>query len=316
MFSLLFVVLAVNALDFQQWSAKYGKKFSAVESLRRRAIFNSNARIVAAHNKRNTYKLSLEGPFAAMTNDEYRNLLKSKRSASAPREEVFLERTAPESLDWRSEGKVTPIRDQASCGSCYSFGSLAALEGRLLIEQGGDVDTLDLSEQQMVDCSKKQGNNGCDGGLGTNVYTYIEKNGVMKETDYPYTAEEGSCQYDSSKAYVTMTGYKSVTRKNLNQLKAALVDGLVDVSIDASSMAFQLYKSGVYTDTKCGNGYFSLNHEVCAVGYGASDGVNYVIVRNSWGTTWGDEGYILMDADSNTCGVLTDPIYPVGAAYL
>nr|BAN40993.1 cysteine proteinase 3 precursor, putative [Entamoeba invadens] len=313
MIGFLLIALA-SALDFQAWTAKYNKRFSAVEALRRRAIFTANSRYVSMFNKEHKFQLSNEGPFAAMTNAEYRAQLKliRKDDKSVP---VYLNRSAPESLDLRTSNKVTPIRDQAQCGSCYTFGSTASLEGRLLMI-GGDYQTLDLSEEQLVQCSKEQGNNGCNGGLGKNAYEYIKANGIVQEKDYPYTAVDGSCTVDVSKKYATITGYNSVPRKNDAELKAALVDGVVDVSIDASSAKFQLYKTGVYTDTKCGTGYFDLNHEVAAVGYGTLDGAAYWIVRNSWGTSWGDKGYILMGAEGNTCGVITDPLYPTGVKFL
>jgi len=303
-------------MDFQTWAAKHGKTFTIAEGLRRKAIFNQNAKFVAKFNKENSFQLSVEGPFAAMTNEEYRAGL-SRKPVQNRGEVEMLNIKADASVDWRAKGKVTPIRDQAQCGSCYSFGSLAALEGRLLIEKGGDANTLDLAEEQIVQCSKAQGNNGCNGGLGSNVYDYIIANGgVAKESDYPYTAKDGSCNKSkASKVYAKLTGYKSVARKNVDQLKQALTEGLVDVSIDASSAKFQMYKSGAYTDTKCGTSLFDLNHEVCAVGYGVVDGKECWIVRNSWGTSWGDQGYIYMVIEGNTCGVATDPLYPTGVSY-
>jgi len=312
MFSLICLLAVANAMDFNAWTAKHNKHFSAVEALRRRAIFNQNAKYVAKFNNENSFKLSVEGPFAAMTNDEYKRLL--TRRPVEQHDVEMLNIQADASVDWRSKGKVPPVRDQGQCGSCYSFGSLAALEGRLLIQKGGDAKTLDLSEEQIVQCSS---NNGCNGGTGSRVYDYIIKNGgVAKESDYKYTAKDGSC--DSTKAkkvYAKLTGYKSVARKNTEQLKQALTEGLVDVSIDASSASFQMYRGGAYTDSKCGTSLFDLNHEVCAVGYGVVDGKECWIVRNSWGTAWGDAGYIYMVIEGNTCGVSTDPIYPTGVSY-
>lgn len=301
-------------MDFNAWTAKFNKKYNGAEALRRRAIFTMNAKLVATQNKVNGFEMSVDGPFAAMTNAEYRANLKATRVAEEAQANVeTLKADYPESLDWRSQGKITPIRDQAQCGSCYTFGSVAALEGRLLMQYSNlDKNTLDLSEEQLVQCSRSLGNNGCNGGLGTKVYKYIQKNGIVREKDMPYTAKDGRCTVDLSKKYAGISGYKNVASKNTEQLKAALTEGVVDVSIDASSYKFQLYKTGVYTDTKCGTSIMDLNHEVACVGYGKENGQEYWIVRNSWGTSWGDKGYIKMAIKGNTCGVSTDPIYPVG----
>ncbi|ELP84641.1 cysteine proteinase 3 precursor, putative [Entamoeba invadens IP1] len=247
-----------------------------------------------------------------MSNAEYQKLLVKKYVESVGIEETGAKKGFPTSLDLRTSGKVTPVRDQAQCGSCYSFGSLASLEGRLLMIKGS-ASTLDLAEEQIVRCSD---NNGCNGGTGSVVYDYIKANGIVQEKDYPYTATDGSCTVDTSKKYATITGYKKVTKKDNNALKTALVDGVVDVSIDASSVALQLYKTGVYHDTKCKTGLLDLNHEVASVGYGALNGEEYWIVKNSWGTSWGDKGYVLMAMAGNTCGITTDPIYPTGVKYL
>ena len=316
MFAFVLLIAVASATDFKTWAAKHKKHYTAAEALRRRAIFNANARFVANFNKHNSFRLSVDGPFAAMTNAEYRQTLKTVKRQGRKGTPVDLSNVkAATSLDLRDQGMVPPIRDQGSCGSCYSFGSLAALEGRLLFEKGGNANTIDLAEQQIVDCSTAQGNQGCNGGLGTNVYDYIISNGVGKESDFPYTETEGTCTYKASNAYAKMTGYAQVTAKSETALKSALAGGIVDVSIDASTVKFQLYAGGAYTDSNCGTGYLKLNHEVSCVGYGSVDGTDCFYVRNSWGESWGDAGYVYMAIEGNTCGVMTDPIYPTGVSY-
>lgn len=316
MFAFILLIAVASAADFKTWAAKHNKHYSAAEALRRRAIYNANARFAANFNKQNKFRLSVDGPFAAMTNAEYRQTLKAfKRTErrGTPMAEVSSNVKLATSLDLRDQGVVPPIRDQGSCGSCYTFGSIASLEGRLLFEKGGNANTIDLAEQQAVDCSTED--SGCNGGLGTNVYEYIIENGIMNEDDYPYTETDGTCAYKQSKVAAKMTGYVSVTGKSETALKSALAGGIVDVSIDAGTIKFQLYSGGAYTDSNCGTGLLSLNHEVSAVGYGEVDGEDCIYVRNSWGTSWGDEGYIYMVIDGNTCGVMTDPYYPTGVSY-
>ncbi|KAL7714668.1 Cysteine proteinase 3 [Entamoeba marina] len=300
-----------NALDFHQWAAKHGKHFSASETLRRSAIFNNNARVVAFHNKHNKFQLSLDGPFAAMTNKEYQKTLHPYKQDTTLQVASF-KGAIPESIDWREKGKVPAIRDQGQCGSCYSFSSLAAYETRLLIAGSKfTADTIDLSEQQIVDCSTYVGNKGCDGGnVGYTIY-YLMKDGVMEESDYEYQAVQGTCSYDSSKVVAKSTGGRSTHSGDEDDLIAAIAEGTVATAIDASNISFQLYKSGVYDEPKCSS--TSLNHGVAAVGYGNLDGDDYYIVRNSWGSSWGDEGYILMSRNKNNqCGISTRAFIPTG----
>jgi len=319
MFAFILFIAVASATDFKTWAAKHNKHYTAAEALRRRAIFNANARFVAQFNKDHRFKLSVDGPFAAMTNAEYQKTLNAvgrTERKGTPMETLDISTIkAATELDLRDQGVVPPVRDQGSCGSCYTFGALASLEGRLLFEKGGNANTLDLSEQQLVDCSKSYGNNGCNGGLGTNVYDYIIDKGVALESKFPYTEAEGTCSYKTSQAYAKMTGYVSVTAKSSSAMKTALAGGIVDTSIDASSVKFQLYSSGVYEDSNCATGKLKLNHEVSAVGYGTVDGTECLYVRNSWGTSWGDAGYVYMPMASNTCGILSDPYYPTGVSY-
>jgi len=136
----------------------------------------------------------------------------------------------------------------------------------------------------------------------------------MAEADYPYEAVQGECRYDASKVIVKNGGQGIVEQRNEQALVEAIAEGPVAVAIDAGQPSFQMYKGGVYDEPNCKK--LVLNHAVCAVGYGADEsGVEYYIVRNSWGTSWGDKGYIYMVIDGNTCGVTTDPIYPTGVSY-
>lgn len=224
----------------------------------------------------------------------------------------------PESVDWVKAGAVTPVKNQGQCGSCWSFSTTGALEGAYFNTYG----TLpSFSEQQLVDCdNRKNGGKdmGCNGGLMDNAFTWIEKNGgLCSEADYPYTSGDtktaGTCQttcdvVDNS----VVTKFTDVHPSNDIDMMTALSQQTVSIAIEADQQAFQLYKSGVFTGT-CGT---NLDHGVLTVGYGTLDGQDYYKVKNSWGPTWGDEGYILLgrgdefNKGQGQCGMLLQASYP------
>jgi len=217
----------------------------------------------------------------------------------------------PSSVDWRSSGAVTGVKDQGSCGSCWSFSSTGALEGANKIKTGTLVS---LSEQHFVDCDNN-GDHGCFGGLMDNAFEWAQKNGgVCSESSYPYNAKKGSCQNTGCGThYAAPKSFTDVKTNDENALMSALAQQPVSVAIEADQSAFQLYKSGVFT-APCGT---NLDHGVLAVGYGTDNGVDYWIVKNSWGTSWGEDGYIRLvravkDQPEGQCGILAGPpSYPV-----
>ena len=227
---------------------------------------------------------------------------------------AVFEPTNAETVNWVDAGAVTPVKDQGQCGSCWAFSSTGSLEGAHFVATG---ELLSFSEQQLVDCAGiRYGNMGCNGGLQTYAYNYYEAgHNAMLESEYPYTSgttlKSGSCEYDASSATgVAVTDYTNVTPNSQSQMKAALQQGPLAVAIEADKFVFQTYKSGVLSSSKCGT---NLDHAVLAVGYGSEDGQDYWLVKNSWNTTWGDQGYIklAMDDSSGTCGVQEDPQLPV-----
>jgi cathepsin L len=209
-----------------------------------------------------------------------------------------------DTVDWRTKGAVTPVKNQGQCGSCWSFSATGSIEGAMFQKTG----TLQsFSEQQLVDCSSSYGNQGCNGGLMDSAFKYVETAPLELESEYAYTARDGSCSYVSSKGVGKVAGFKDVSRGSPSALKAAIAIRPVSVAIEADQMAFQGYTSGVIT-SGCGQ---QLDHGVLAVGYGTLNGEEFFLVKNSWGASWGDSGYVRIGASaSNVCGILSSASYP------
>merc|ERR1711972_886321 len=211
-----------------------------------------------------------------------------------------------ESVDWRSKGAVTPVKNQAQCGSCWAFSSTGSMEGAHFLASGSLVS---LSEEQLVQCSKT--NSGCNGGLMDYAFQYAESTPMVTEDSYPYTSgtgRTGTCDKSMEQGgSVSVTGFHDVpSDRSGAALKAAVAKQPVSVAIEADRMAFQGYTGGVITGTSCGT---QLDHGVLAVGYGTENGEDYFLVKNSWGASWGMEGYVKIGAD-NVCGICSDAAYP------
>merc|ERR1711865_265021 len=208
------------------------------------------------------------------------------------------------SVDWRSKNAVTPVKNQAQCGSCWAFSTTGAVEGADAIKTGS---LKSFSEQQLVSCSKQ--NSGCNGGLMDYAFEYIKTAPLELEASYPYTSGAGrvaSCSYTKSSGVGTVSAFHDVQVGSASQMKAALANGPVSVAIEADQMAFQSYTSGVIT-SGCGT---QLDHGVLAVGYGTLDGQDFILVKNSWGPSWGDAGYVRVGSANNQCGILNAASYP------
>jgi len=214
----------------------------------------------------------------------------------------------PATWDWNAQGAVTPIKNQGQCGSCWAFSTTGSVEGCHFLGAKG---LASLSEQNLVDCSTAQGNQGCNGGLMTQAMDYIISNkGIDTESSYPYTAQDGTCVYNAANSASTLGAYTNVATGDENGLQSSVYSGPTSVAIDASQSSFQFYSSGVYSDPNCSS--TQLDHGVLAVGWGAdSSGNAYWLVKNSWGTDWGLAGFIWMARnDNNMCGIATMATLP------
>ena len=295
------------------WKSVHNKHYSVSEEPTRLAVFLNNIKKVAKLNAENSHAKFGLNKFADLTDAEFSAIYTSGTFVEpANPEEIVtaaINGALPESVDWRTKGAVAPVKNQGQCGSCWTFSATGVIEGFYFIKNGK---LLSFAEQQIVDCAKLAGQ-GCNGGWPKKAVTYAANNGLELETDYPYTAKNGKCQYDSSKAIKTNSGVKVVTPKNSEQLKTALVSSPVSVAVRADESAFRFYKSGVVT-SGCGA---AVNHAVLAVGYEKVDGVEAFTVKNSWGTSWGNQGYISISTDQSinkglgACGILFQPVIAV-----
>ncbi|CAA0834911.1 Xylem cysteine proteinase 2 [Striga hermonthica] len=301
---------------FESWIDKHEKKYKSIEEkLHRFEIFKNNLKRIHERNKIVTnYWLGLN-EFADLSHEEFKKTYLGLKVDRLPnrddstREFKYRDfENVPKSVDWREKGAVTRVKNQGTCGSCWAFSTVAAVEGINQIVTGN---LTELSEQELIDCDTTY-NNGCNGGLMDYAFAYIvEKGGLHMEEDYPYAMEEGTCGVDRGEPdVVTIDGYNDVPANDEQSLLKALANQPLSVAIDASGEDFQFYKGGVF-DGSCGT---ELDHGVAAVGYGTIEGSDYIVVKNSWGPTWGEKGYIRMKRDTGKsegkCGINKMASYP------
>jgi len=297
---------------WEDFKSNFAREYGAEEEMIRQAIFVANMKHIEAENaKGHRYKLGVN-QFTDMTPEEYKQRLGFKpsgRQAPSLGVHLYSGETLADSVDWVEKGAVTPVKDQSQCGSCWAFSTTGGLEGAWQVATGK---LASLSEEQLVDCDK--GGNGCHGGLMDQGFEFLQTVDVCSEQSYPYTAgsgHEGSCksQCDVAIPKGSVTGHMDVDHSE-EALMSALMKGPVSIAIEADQSSFQHYTSGVLT-AACGS---QLDHGVLAVGYGEEDGTKYWKVKNSWGSSWGDAGYIRIErgaGGSGECGILQAASYPV-----
>ncbi|XP_022908930.1 cathepsin L-like peptidase [Onthophagus taurus] len=331
--AVLVTTQAVSFFDLvqEQWKAfklHHSKSYEdPTEEKYRMKIFMENSHKVAKHNQlyeqgHVTFKMKIN-KYADLLHHEFIHTLNGFNRTTGYKSAAYQEDlddgstfikpanvVVPESVDWRTLGAVTEVKDQGHCGSCWAFSSTGALEGQHFRKTGKLVS---LSEQNLVDCSGKYGNNGCNGGLMDNAFRYVRDNhGIDTENTYPYEAEDDKCRYNPRNSGATDKGFSDISSGNEEDLVAAIATvGPISVAIDAGHESFQFYSEGVYYEPQCSSQ--ELDHGVLAVGYGKTDeGEEYYIVKNSWGTTWGDKGYVKMARNRNNhCGIATQSSYPL-----
>lgn len=269
----------------------------------------SNQEFIQKHNSENHSYIVHENQYINTTYiDEYsltdHNIFISKKNPIL----INFTNLHKDSVDWRESFKVSPVKNQGSCGSCWAFSSVGAVESAWAIKHN----TLyNLSEQELIDCSTK--NNGCEGGSMVKSFQYIIENGLCSNFSYPYTAEDGICN-DTCKSLVQISNYSDIIPNQEKMLMSAVQYQPVSVAIQANKRSFQMYKSGIYNDPDCG---FQLDHGVLLIGYGYDKDLNmdYWIIKNSWSDSWGENGYIRIqrniDDSRGLCGIAMAPSVPI-----
>nr|QOV03072.1 cathepsin L1 [Dysdercus peruvianus] len=304
--------------DWVNFKETHGKKYrNPSEEQYRMGVFLRNKHMIEEHNK--NYKsgdVSFHmkmNHFGDLTPEEFKERMNKYKSSGKPKQlgSVFVEPNVevPASVDWREKGAVTPVKDQGQCGSCWAFSTTGSLEGQHFLKTGKLVS---LSEQNLVDCAGRYGNAGCGGGLMDSAFEFIKANGgIDTEASYPYEALNGRCRFKKSNVGATLNSFVDIPQGDEEALKKAIATvGPISVAIDAGESSFQFYSGGVYYEKKCSP--YNLDHGVLAVGYGTENGQDYWLVKNSWNSKWGENGYIKMVRNkNNNCGIASEASYPV-----
>jgi len=325
---------------FVEWKNKYNKSYpldDAEEELKRQIIWNAHDGYINCHNSQSSVSYTLDhNKFSDLTNVEYRELNNLIVKSSAEynlilgnyRKKYVDDNTSTEMRNlieltqnfdlplhknWIDDGAVTPVQDQKSCGNCWAFSAVGAIEGAMSVKY---EQLTPLSEQMLVDCSIGEG---CKGDLmqKESLFKFEESHdGLCTKDDYPYTARESECSENCPKLFNSIvSAYVDLTEGNERELQIALNMQPVSVALQADQLSFQLYKEGVFDDVECGkNGI--INHGALVVGYGQmEDGGGYWLVKNSWGEDWGDDGYIRLKKDASldygTCSISRVMTFPI-----
>jgi cathepsin L len=347
---LLSVLLLASAMPYEQYIAKFNKNRGnpgSVEYTLHKTIYNLNLDKIENHNSNSgaAWKLGIN-QFTDMTESEIKSFKGyNKNLAKMQYKMMPLVKTSrsynlsalPESVDWRTKNVVTPVKSQGGCGACWAFSATESIESEVALSTGK---LLKLSAQQIVSCTKNPnhcgGKGGCDGAIEELAFDYIvSAGGIASKQDMPYEAETGTCPTTLPKFVAGIKGFKQVEPNSYEALMDAIANhGPLSVSVDASN--WESYRSGIFDG--CNQENPDINHGVQLVGYGTENGKDYWIVRNSWSSVWGENGYIRLARNSElrcgmdnspshgsgcdggpssvkvcgTCGILSDSSYPVG----
>ncbi|XP_053331129.1 cathepsin S-like [Spea bombifrons] len=301
------------SLDYhwQLWVKTHRKDYDNEDThLARRMIWEKNLKFIMIHNLEysmglHSYEVGMNH-LGDMTDKEVATTMTgfnaSEMSISNTTElaQDLANKRVPESMDWRNQNCVTNVKDQGSCACSWAFSGVGALECQMKQRKSK---LASLSAQNLLDCSHDYGNNGCKGGFLVATYRYMKENGIELDSTYPFEGKDGICRYNPTSKAIGITSFKQLPYANEEALKVVVgTEGPVSVAIDASRRSFYMYKAGVYYDPQCSN--TETNHAMLVIGYGADNGVEYWLVKNSWGTNFGEGGYIKIARNHyNHCGI-------------
>jgi len=304
--------------QFSNFQERFSKRYENLKELETRfQIFRDNVRNIILHNLDYTQNFTMGiNQFTDLTPEEFKAQyvggLKTEVGSYGCKTYSSSASGAPSSIDWRSKGAVTSVKDQGQCGSCWTFSATGAVEGAWAVSNG---QLIDLSEEQLVECATgiSYGSHGCNGGQMEGAFKYVIEHGQCSLSSYPYTSgngQSGSCK--SCQSVAKISSCSDVKPNDQISLKAAVAQQPVAIAIEADTRYFQSYSSGVLTSSSCGT---NLDHGVLIVGYGSENGIDYWLVKNSWSTTWGDKGYVKIARSDSTndagiCGIAMEPSFP------
>eukprot|EP00768_Dysnectes_brevis_P007707 gnl/Dysnectes_brevis/660_a728_6160.p1 GENE.gnl/Dysnectes_brevis/660_a728_6160~~gnl/Dysnectes_brevis/660_a728_6160.p1 ORF type:complete len:314 (-),score=121.77 gnl/Dysnectes_brevis/660_a728_6160:57-998(-) len=299
-FALLVAVVLCDRAAFARHKEFYGKTYATdAEHERRFQIFKENMRTAALLERLDSTGVYGDSPFMDLTEDEFS--AKYLRAMEPP-----LRRTtavniadAPDAWDWDHKGYVQEVKDQGQCGSCWAFSVVGGSESAYAIKTGN---LLNGAEQQLVDCDTQD--SACDGGNLDYAYSYVETYGIMPTSSYRYTsgktAKPTTCKYDSSNIAITVASHTDLPEGDEDSMANALyANGPVSIALNATPLQF--YSSGIMNPSWCSPR--RIDHGVLLVGYGSENNTPYWRIKNSWGASWGEEGYFRLIRGSNACGV-------------
>ncbi|XP_052012976.1 cathepsin Q-like [Apodemus sylvaticus] len=316
-------------VEWQEWNIKYDKSYTPEEEVLKRTVWEENVKRIKLHNMenslgKNTFTMEVN-EFADMTDEEFKDMITGftllnnntvkhpwKRELGSVFPKSWSWRDAlPKFVNWRKEGYVTRVKDQGQCNSCWAFPVTGAIEAQIFKKTGKMIP---LSVQNLVDCSKPQGNRGCYGGTTYNAFQSVLHNGGLEaEATYPYEEKEGLCRYNPKNSAAKIIRFVALPENEDVLMDAVATKGPVASGINVVYSSFRFYKTGVYHEPRCKR---AVNHAVLVIGYGfegnETDPNNYWLIKNSWGKRWGLGGYMKIAKDRNNhCGIASFAQYPI-----